>query len=341
MNPRAVQEISDYEHHLIHDRLDYFKPRSAASRQTFAQQVRSGLGGTPKSLSPKFFYDCRGSSLFEQICRLPEYYLTRTEIKILGGLGDELAPYIAADTRLVELGSGSSVKTRLILDVFERIQGRTEYFPIDVSDILEDSSRRLLGDYANLHVTGIIDTYDRGLEFVRNFDDAPNLIAFLGSSFGNFSAGEGGAFLRLLNSSMGDSDHFLVGLDLLKDARLLEDAYDDSRGVTAKFNLNVLSRINGELGGNFDLGKFSHHIVFNRDMQRIEMYLRSKEAQSARIPKSDLEVHLYENELIHTEHSHKYTVPQIRRMLGDSGFAIDRIWRDDMAHYALVLCSKA
>ena len=341
MNPSALQESLGYENHSINHRLNYFKPHIKKAEQTFAQEIASSLNNSSKSISPKFFYDEEGSLLFEQICELPEYYLTRTETKILNQIHTDLASFLISGMRLVELGSGSSLKTRLILDVFDNIQDKIEYFPIDISDILKESCQQLLDDYEKLHVTGVIDTYHGGLEFIKNFDDTPNLIAFLGSSFGNFNAEDGINFLQKINSSMKDSDLFLIGLDLVKEKHILENAYDDSQGITAKFNLNVLSRINEELDGNFDLTKFSHIAQFNEDKQRIEMYLKSHANQTVSIPKSNLEIDFQENELIHTEHSHKYSIPRIEEMLYDSGFEINVIWQDENRHYALVLCSKS
>lgn len=335
-----MQEILGYENHHVHPRLNYFKPQTERTEKTFAQEIALTLNDNSKSISPKFFYNDHGSSLFEKICELPEYYLTRTETKILNQIETDLASFLTDNMRLVELGSGSSLKTRLILDVFDKIQSKIEYFPIDISDILKDSCQQLLDDYDKLHVTGIIDTYHGGLEFIKNYDDTPNLIAFLGSSFGNFNAEDGINFLQKINSSMKDSDLFLIGLDLVKEKHVLENAYDDSQGVTANFNLNVLTRINEELGGNFDLSQFSHMAKFNEEKQRIEMYLKSLTKQTVKIPKSNLEINLHEDELIHTEHSHKYSIPKIENMLYDSGFEINVIWQDENRHYALVLCSK-
>lgn len=340
LSPHTIQETFGYENHVLNPRLNYFKPHSKKTVQTFAEDISSSLNGDLKSISPKYFYDDKGSLLFEKICDLPEYYLTRTELKILNQIQNDLKSYLTEDMRLVELGSGSSVKTRLILDVLNQIQSKIEYFPIDISDIIKDGCQQLLDDYEKLHVTGIIDTYHGGLEFIKNFDDTPNLIAFLGSSFGNFSEHDGKNFLKTINSSMKDSDYFLIGLDLVKEKQILENAYDDAQGITAQFNLNVLSRINEELDANFDLKNFSHHAVFNEVDQRIEMYLKSSSNHSVKIPKSNLEINFQEGELIHTEHSHKYTIPQIEKMLDDSGFEINRIWQDDNRHYSLILGSK-
>ena len=336
-----MQELSGYENHRVGPRLNYFKPGRKKIAQSIAEEIISGLSAPSKSINPKFFYDDRGSELFEQICNVPEYYLTRTEAGILGRIGDELSSFLGGNTRLVELGSGSSAKTRLILDILDGAQPRTEYFPIDISDILRGSCRQLLDDYPNLHITGVIDTYHEGLRFIKNLDAAPSLVAFLGSSLGNFAIRDAGDFLRQISSSIKNSDFLLLGLDLVKDKNIIQKAYDDAQGVTERFNLNVLSRINKELLADFDTAKFSHVARFNEKEGRIEMYLRSDADQTVTIRGPNARISFARDELIHTEHSHKYTVPQIRDMLHDSGFKIDRIWQDEKKHYALVLCSKA
>ncbi len=336
----TIQKNRDYKKYVIDSRLQYFKPHASKIEKTFAEEISSSLDRTSKFIMPKFFYDKKGSILFEKICNLPEYYPTRTEIDILKNLQAELPAFIDESFRLVELGSGSSIKTKLILDIFSKLQQTTEYFPIDISEILTESSEQLLECYENLRITGIIDTYEGGLEFIKHYDDKKNLIIFLGSSFGNFSPSDGKAFLEKINSTMKPDDLFLIGLDLVKDRRILESAYNDAQGITAKFNLNVLSRINDELDADFDLDNFSHHSIYNTDDQRIEMYLKSLVRQSVIISKSNLSLNLEKNELIHTEYSHKYTPEQIKALLEDAGFKIDHIWFDDDANYSLTLVSK-
>ena len=321
-------------------KLQYFKPHATKIEKTFAEEISSSLNRDPKFINPKFFYDKKGSDLFEQICSLPEYYPTRTEITILKQLQDELASYLDKNFRLVELGSGTSVKTRLILDILAKLQDTTEYFPIDISEILTESSAELLKDYDGLHITGLIDTYEGGLEFLKNFDDKKNLIIFLGSSFGNFSPSDGNKFLQKINSTMKPGDLFLIGLDLVKDKQILESAYNDSQGVTAEFNLNILSRINDELDADFYLKNFSHHAIYNEEEQRIEMYLKSLVNQSVIISKSNLILNLEKDELILTEHSHKYKSSQINELLVSTGFQIKKTWLDDNKYFSLTLASK-
>lgn len=340
MSTKTLQKSLGYRHFEINSRLCYFKPETAKAKKTFAEEISRSLNQKEKSISPKFFYDINGSELFEKICKLPEYYLTRTETKLLKSIGDELEKFVTDDMRLVELGSGSAVKTRLLLDVFTKIQNKTEYFPIDISDILQESSQKLLEDYVHLSITGVIDTYEGGLEFVEKYDDTSNLIAFLGSSFGNFTPEFGFAFLQKISSIMKTDDLFFIGLDLVKDKKVLESAYDDSQGITASFNLNILSRINDELDANFIPSQFAHHSKYNEKEQRIEMYLRSKETQKVRIKKAELLLDFQKDELIHTEHSHKYSVSQFENIMHKAGFNIKKIWKDTPKPYALFLASK-
>ncbi len=252
----------------------------------------------------------------------------------------DLLPFLDNETKLVELGSGASVKTKLIIDIFTKLQSKTDYFPIDISEILAESSEQLLKDYETLHITGIIDTYEGGLEFLKNYDEKKNLIIFLGSSFGNFTPDDGKLFLKNIFTTMKSGDLFLIGLDLVKDKNILESAYDDSADVTAQFNLNVLSRINNELDGDFDLNNFSHYSIYNENEQRIEMNLKSLVPQSVIVSKSNLLLKLEKNELIHTEYSHKYTVNQIKQILTDVGFEIKNMWLDEKKYFSLTLVSK-
>ena len=350
--------LPHYKIFEVDSRLRYFKPNSTRVAMTFAEEVSDSLGRQRGSrfISPKFFYDDAGSDLFEQICTVPEYYLTRTEIDLLHEAGGELEDVLAkalrcagvADhhgksVRLVELGSGSSLKTRIILDALVRMQDGTEYIPIDISDILAQSSEQLLSDYSSLRITGIIDTYEGGLEFLREYDDnaGRSLIIFLGSSYGNLSPADGMTFLRNVRSAMRPGDCFLIGLDMVKDAAILESAYDDSEGITSKFNLNVLLRINSDLGADFDTDNFAHRAHYNSKMHRVEMYLESLRDQTVSIPASDIKIELGRGELIHTENSHKYTPGQIDMMLAESGFVRVKSWSDHSDYFTLILATAA
>ena len=330
----------EYKQYIVDSQLRYFKPHATKIEKSFAEEISYSLNQNSKFINPKFFYDKKGSELFESICLLPEYYPTRTEISILKKLKHDLPSYLDENINLVELGSGTSVKTRLILDIFTKLQPKTEYFPIDISEILTESSEQLLKDYDTLHITGIIDTYEGGLEFLKSYDDKKNLILFLGSSFGNFTPDDGKLFLEKILSTMKSGDLFLIGLDLVKNKNILESAYDDSQGVTAKFNLNVLSRINDELDADFDINNFSHYSIYNENDQRIEMNLKSLVSQSVIIGKSNLSLNLDKGELIHTEYSHKYHISQIKKLLNDVGFEFKNMWLDDEKHFSLTLVSK-
>lgn len=340
MSIKSIQKTLGYEKYQIAEGLSYFKPESTKFESKFAEEIHHSLQQKQKFISPKFFYDDRGSRLFKKICSLPEYYLTRIEIAILKKLKFSLPQYIEQQFRLVELGSGSSIKTRLLLDVLDKTQDTIEYMPIDISDILKEESLNLQKKYDNLQITGIIDTYETGLEFIKEYDKNPNLIAFLGSSFGNFSPKSGFEFLKKINNTMKESDLFLIGLDLIKDKDVLEDAYNDSQGITAQFNLNILQRINQELDGNFNLENFSHVAFYNDDDNRIEIYLRSLENQFVQIPKASLSLSFEKDELIHTENSYKYSITKIHELLKSAGFNIIKIWQDENSYFALILASK-
>ena len=335
-----INKKIEYKQYVVDSQLRYFKPHATKIEKSFAEEISYSLNQNSKFINPKFFYDKKGSELFESICLVPEYYPTRTEISILKKLKHALPSYLDENINLVELGSGASVKTRLILDIFTKLQPKTEYFPIDISEILTESSEQLLKDYDTLHITGIIDTYEGGLEFLKSYDDKKNLILFLGSSFGNFTPDDGKLFLEKIFFTMKSDDLFLIGLDLVKDKNILESAYDDSQGVTAKFNLNVLSRINDELDADFDINNFLHYSIYNENAQRIEMNLKSLVSQSVIIGKSNLSLNLDKGELIHTEYSHKYRVSQIKKLLSDVGFEFKNMWLDDEKHFSLTLVSK-
>ena len=337
--PVQELEIPRYQKVIVNPRFCYFRSKSD-SKSNIEAEISYGLSRKAKFISPKFFYDDTGSKLFELICSLPEYYLTKTEMQILDTVANELPDNLAKNHVLVELGSGSSKKTRKLLQAISKIQERLEYYPIDISDILKDSSIRLHDDYDNLSITGIIDQYEPALEFIKKIDDQRKIIAFLGSSLGNFEPKSAYEFLTRIYQSMRRKDLFLIGLDLVKDQKVLEKAYNDSQGITAKFNLNLLTRINREFGGDFDLDKFTHHAIFNKKSSRIEMYLRSKVKQEVNITKLGLALKFRKGELINTEYSYKYTISKIRTMAKKTGFNVIKIWTDEKNHFALALFSR-
>jgi len=340
MSTKSIQKSLNYQRFTVQDNLEYFKSNNIKNQKTFAEDISLSLKDTPRSISPKYFYDNLGSEIFEKICQLPEYYPYSCESSILKNMPQNLLPYLTSDIRLVELGSGSSTKTRLLIDALFESQDHVEYFPIDISDVLIDSAKELCNDYENLNVTGIIDTYENGLDFIEHYDDKPNLITFLGSSFGNFNKEEGNNFLKRIHNLMKSSDYFLLGLDLKKSNDILFKAYNDSKGLTAKFNLHILERINKELDADFEISQFVHKADYNESKGRIEMHLRSLSDQTVNIPKAGISIQLSENELIHTENSHKFTMSQIDSIFENIGLDIVQMWFDTKKYFGLILARK-
>ncbi len=295
----------------------------------FALAVRAGLRSDPKTLPCRYFYDEQGSRLFEQICDLPEYYLTRTEDSILLDHAHTMvAGWIDAPV-MVELGSGSSSKTRRLILAALQTYRSLQYVPIDVSKtILEESAEALVEEFPRLQVTGFAANYRDALAGVVERFDRPKLFVFLGSSLGNYEPDQAVDLLSLIARSMDPSDRLLLGTDLDKDPKILEAAYDDAQGVTARFNLNLLERINRELGGNFAVERFEHQARYRNDLHRVEMHLVSREDQEVVIPGAGLTVKFSEGESIHSENSHKYN-PAILDELGNrSGFIEEDAWTD-------------
>jgi len=310
-------------------------------RAEFAEEVERGLTAPSKRLPCRFFYDGQGSLLFEEICALPEYYLTRTERQILCENADEIAGLFPREIALVELGSGSAAKTRLLIEAFLRRHTTLRYLPIDISPtILEESSLELLRAYPRLEVVAVAAEYQEGLVRLRSETGRPKLILWLGSNVGNLDRDEAARFLSSVRESMAEEDRMLVGVDLRKERSILERAYDDSRGVTARFNLNVLARINRELGGRFDLARFRHRAVYNESMGRVEMYLDSLVDQRVRIEALDREIPFAAGEAIHTENSYKYSRGEIAELADAAGLRVERGWSDEAGHFSLNLLSR-
>ena len=308
------------------------------SRGEFASEVRKGLASVPKQLPCRFLYDEVGSQLFEEICDLPEYYLTRAEDEILERSSDEIASCLAEPVALVELGSGSSTKTRRLIEALLRRQGRLRYVPVDISrSILDESARSLLESYGGLEIHAIAAEYQEGLRHVRRERTRAKLLAWLGSNVGNFDRAAAAGFLRTIRAAMRDEDHLLIGVDLRKGADVLEPAYDDPAGVTARFNKNLLGRINRELGGHFDLDRFEHRATWREREGRVELGLVSREAQTVAIDGLDAAVEFEAGEFVHTEDSHKYSLDELAALARESGMESVRHWLDAGERFSLSL----
>jgi len=309
---------------------------AAEQVEAFARDVKTGLTQTPKRLSPRFFYDKKGSQLFEAICELPEYYLTRAEFEILRTHAREIAAQCPQKVSLIELGSGSAAKTRLLIEALIARHGALRYVPIDISrPMLEKSAEELVTDYAGLEIHTIAGEYQEGIRHLNEETAEVNLILFLGSNIGNLEPDEATAFLKSIRQAMRAQDRLLVGIDLRKDRHTLERAYDDEAGVTALFNLNILKRINQELGGEFDLTTFAHRACFNDAHGRVELHLVSLRKQTVWIADVDLAAVFDRNETIHTENSYKYTLPQIHALAEKASLTVDRQWFDRRRRFTL------
>ncbi|HKZ76848.1 MAG TPA: L-histidine N(alpha)-methyltransferase [Pyrinomonadaceae bacterium] len=302
----------------------------------FADDVLRGLTAEPKRFLPKYFYDELGSQLFEAICLLPEYYLTRAENEILERYASEIVASVPGHKTLMEMGSGSASKTRLLIEALLQEQNELLFIPVDISGTaLESSSRILLQSYPRLRIEAYAADYFAGLaELSKHGERGRTLALFLGSNISNFERDDAIRFLRALRGVLQPDDALLLGADLKKDRPTLEAAYNDSLGVTAAFNLNVLARINRELGGNFDLRAFKHQAVYNPSLGRIEIYIESRYEQTVMIRKLGLEVHFTEGEQIHTENSYKYDLDDISSLASESGFTRAHTWHDSQERFS-------
>ncbi|MEU6390582.1 L-histidine N(alpha)-methyltransferase [Streptomyces sp. NPDC046939] len=296
--------------------------------------VLHGLTATPKTLPPKWFYDARGSELFDEITTLPEYYPTRAEREILLARAPEIAAATGART-LVELGSGSSDKTRHLLDSFTQL---THYVPVDVSEsALRGAADLLLAEHPGLDIHALVADFTRALALPGT--PGPRLVAFLGGTIGNLLPGERAEFLTSVRGLLAPGDFFLLGTDLVKDEATLVAAYDDAAGVTAAFDKNVLSVVNRELGADFDPDAFQHVAVWDAGHEWIEMRLRSTAAQTVKIPALDLAVTFAAGEELRTEVSAKFRREGVRRELGAAGLELTQWWTDAEGRFALSLSS--
>jgi len=321
----------------LESRLQFVEVRGERPKSTFCQLVDEGLGTMPKSLPTCYLYDHRGSELFEEITRLPEYYPTRTEQSILERHALDIVEAVGDGMCLIEFGSGSSLKTRILIEAALCRQQHLQYVPIDIStDFLKASAQQLLDECSRLSILALGAEYFEAIEALPDHD-GPRLILFLGSNIGNMENEEAIEFLSQVRQQMNPMDRVLVGVDLVKDRSVLEAAYNDSQGVTAEFNRNLLRRINGELDGNFDLACFHHMAPYDDRTERIEMRLYSTCRQAVEIEATGRIYEFAAGEFIHTEWSHKYTRDSFARLCASGGLEIDSAWTDERDWFSTML----
>ena len=324
-----------------------------STHQEFASHIRQGLCQSfgEKRIDPKFFYDDKGSYLFDQICLQREYYITRTETEILERYSKDIVSDLeSARASMIEFGNGSSLKTKIILKHFFHQGVDVMYFPIDISQTaLISSIMNLSSKFRNLDIIGISSEYLVGIKKISSLIDGSSSIPrkkvmfFLGSSIGNFEPDTTRSFLKSIRHSMRTEtgDNLFISFDLEKDFHILQSAYNDRAGITSKFNLNLLERINNDLGGTFNLRDFSHYATYNKNRKRIEMYIISKRDQEIYIRELGQTVSLKENERIHTENSYKYSIEEIKQLAEKSGFIVEKNYTDTKVWLDLVSLSKS
>lgn len=296
----------------------------------FADDVLDDLSRHPKRLSPKYFYDAAGSELFEQITLLPEYYPTRTELSILCDRGGAISAILPKDAALVEFGAGATTKVRLLL----KQCAFGAYVPVDISgDFLNAQADALRQDFPGLAVYPVAADFTAPFALPEAVAEMPKVGFFPGSTLGNFEPREACAFLRSARDILGEGAQMVIGVDLEKDERVLYEAYNDKAGITARFNLNVLHRINRELGGNFDISGFTHRAIYNRDRHRIEMHLISRKSQTVRVLGRSFSFRAGES--IHTENSYKYSPERFTALARGSGWMPRASWTDDAGMFSV------
>ena len=324
MSPANSAPLTVEFHHLGSDK-----------RQALIDDVRAGLSKSPKELPPIWFYDDRGSELFEQITELPEYYQTRTEAAILRDSAEDIIRR-SCPQAILELGAGASTKTRILIDSARQAGDLERFVPFDVSDgIVQRAARELLREFPGLTIHAVIGDFGEHLDRIPRF--GRQLVVFLGSTIGNFFPEQREAFLRDVRGLLRPGDRFLLGVDLVKDRGELVAAYDDAQGVTAAFNLNVLRVIDDELDANFDLDAFEHLARYDEGNHWIEMLLRSRRRQQVVIPGADMVVRFEEGELLRTEISAKFTRPRLEEAFASAGLHMDAWYTDARQRFALAL----
>ncbi|NJN04977.1 MAG: L-histidine N(alpha)-methyltransferase [Leptolyngbyaceae cyanobacterium SL_1_1] len=324
----------------LSDRLTLDNWLAREAKVTMGQDVIAGLSQQPKALPPQYFYDDRGSQLFEQITQLPEYYLTRTETQILVDSAAAIAR-LTGPCELVELGSGSSTKTRLLLDAYQVAGHPLRYLPIDVSGgILKDSALQLLQAYPTLQVHGFISTYETALAHLPESELPGRMVGFIGSTLGNLSPTACQQFLAKVSNALQPQEYFLLGVDLRKPRALLEAAYNDSQGITAAFNLNMLHHLNWRFDGNFDVSQFAHVAFYNEAEHQIEIYIESLVNQTVRLAALDLTVHFSQGERLLSEISRKFDIQTMTQELSQFQLSVLKAFTDEHNWFALLLCQR-
>jgi len=310
----------------------------AEVEKTLDRDVIKGLSKGKKTLPSRYLYDDRGSELFEQICELPEYYPTRTEAGILFQNAENIAR-LTGPCEIVELGSGSSTKTRILLDAYQKLGSPLHYLPIDISaGILINSAKDLLQDYPSLKIRGLVSTYELALERLEPTNCPSRIISFLGSSLGNLNPQECDIFFSQITGALQPGEYFLLGIDLHKSKEILEPAYNDSQGVTAAFNLNMLQHLNRKFESNFDSGNFEHLAFYNEELRQVESYLKSNKKQNVRLGGLDVSCNFEEGETIHTEISRKFDLKEMQGYLREKGLSTVQVWTDERQWFGLILC---
>lgn len=328
-------------HDVVGSRLQFIEVPPGKPDQSFAEAVRKGLSGAQKTLPSRFFYDEKGSHLFEQIMMLPEYYLTGTEQEILERFASEMVAWGQKRIALVEFGSGNSCKTRLLIEAASEFQQHLTYVPIDISsEFLQASALTLLGDYPQLSVHAVAAEYFDAIPHVPLTPEA-RLFLFMGSNIGNFEEREALEFLTTISMHLRPEDRLLLGVDLVKDRRVIEAAYNDTAGVTAAFNKNLLQRINGSLAGEFHLDRFEHSAPFVEERSQVEMRLVSTADHKVQIGDLAEEFSFKAGEYIHTENSHKYSPESLDALCSAAGLQIENKWTDDQDWFAVFRLRRA
>jgi len=322
----------------VGERLLLSRPPQPLQAASFGDDVRAGLNAPRKRLVPKYFYDDLGSALFEAICYLPEYYLTRAETEILTGSAGAIFDAVGGPVELVEFGSGSAVKTRILIGELVQRQPRVDYCPIDISpSALVRSANNLVAEYPSLHVRAYADDYFNVLSS-RSLSTSDRVLAlFLGSNVGNYEPEAADALLSAMAASFKPGDGLLLGADLKKPRETLELAYSDPTGVTAAFNKNLLGRINRELGGGFDLGSFDHSAMYDDARGVVESFLISRHGQTVPIEALDMNVRFAAGESIHTESSYKFDRIDIEALAARNGFRVTHQWTDSLGRFVVSL----